>query len=61
MDDLTEAWRMVNAPEKKPKSDDGFWRNVSEWVFPELEALGLSIPADKPAPKKRGRPRKNPS
>ena len=59
MEDLTDAWRLADAPEEA-HSDDGSWVHVSEGIFPELEAMGLSIPVPKPAPKKRGRPRKNP-
>ena len=59
MEDLTDAWRLADAPEEA-HSDDGSWVHVSEGIFPELEAMGLSIPEPKPAPKKRGRPRKNP-
>jgi len=59
MEDLSSAWRMVDAP-KLPRSDDGYWVHTLKIVFEELEALGLSIPVPKPAPKKRGRPRKNP-
>lgn len=59
MDDLSSAWRMVDAP-KPPKSDDGYWVHTLNIVFEELEALGLSLPVPKPAPIKRGRPRKNP-
>lgn len=58
MDDLSSAWRMVGAPEP-PKSDDGYWVHTLNTVFKELEALKLSIPVPKPAPKKRGRPKKN--
>ena len=59
MDDLTESWRMVDAPDEA-KSDDKYWKNVSEGIFPELEVLGLSIPVEKPAPRRRGRPRTKP-
>lgn len=59
MEDLTDAWRLADAPEEA-HSDDGSWVHVSEGIFPELEAMGLSIPVPKPTPKKRGRPRKNP-
>jgi len=59
MDDLSSAWRMVDAP-TPPKSDDGYWVHTLNTVFVELEALGLSIPVSKEMPKKRGRPRKNP-
>ena len=59
MDDLSSAWRMVDAPEP-PKSDDGSWVHTINCVFEELEALGLSISVPKPEPKKRGRPKKEP-
>lgn len=58
MDDLSSAWRMVDAP-KEPASDDGYWVHTLNTVFEELEALGLSKPVPKPTPKKKGRPRKN--
>lgn len=57
MDDLSSAWRMSDAPDS-PKSDDGYWVHTLKTVFEELEALELSTPVFKPAPKKRGRPRK---
>lgn len=60
LDDLSSAWRMVGSPEE-PATDDGFWVHTLSYVFDELEALGLSKPIPKPAPKKRGRPRKNPA
>ena len=60
LDDLSSAWRMVDSPEE-PATDDGFWGHTLGYVFDELEALGLSKPIPKPAPKKRGRPRKNPA
>jgi transposase len=59
MDDLSSAWRMVDAP-SPPKSDDGYWVHTLNMVLAELEALGLSVPVPAPVPKKRGRPRKNP-
>lgn len=59
MDDLSSAWRMVDAPDS-PRSDDGYWVHTLKYVFEELEALGLSTPEPKPEPHKRGRPRKNP-
>lgn len=59
LDDLSTAWRMVDSPEA-PATDDGCWVHTLSYVFDELEALGLSKPIPKPAPKKRGRPRKNP-
>jgi hypothetical protein len=58
MDDLSSAWRMKDAPEP-PSSDDAYWVHTLISVFDELEALGLSMPAPKPIPKKRGRPMKN--
>ena len=60
MDNLSSAWRKVDAPEGA-KSDDGFWVHAFSYVLEELEALGLSEPAPKPEPRKRGRPRKNPA
>jgi hypothetical protein len=58
MEDLSSAWRTVNAPEYAT-SDDGYWINTCDMVFAELEALGLSIGSSKFIPKKRGRPQKN--
>lgn len=58
MDDLNSAWRKVDGPQE-PASDDDCWIHTNLCVFEELEALGLSKPAPKPEPKKRGRPRKN--
>ena len=54
LDDLSSAWRKVDAPEV-PATDDGGWVHTMLYVFEELESLGLSIPAPKPEPKKRGR------
>ena len=54
MDDLLSAWRKTNAP-IEPATDDGYWVHTLKLVFDELEALGLSKPATKPLPKKRGR------
>ena len=59
MDDLSSAWRRVDAPQS-PASDDGYWIHTLNTVFNELEALGLSTPVPKSAPKKRGRPKKCP-
>lgn len=59
LDDLSTAWRMVDSPEV-PATDDGCWVHTLSYVFDELEALGLSKPIPKPAPKKRGRPRRYP-
>ena len=47
-------------PGEQDHSDDGHWVHVSEGIFPELEAMGLSVTVPKPAPEKRGSPRKNP-
>jgi hypothetical protein len=60
MDDLSSAWRVKDAP-KPPSSADGYWVHALNYVFEELEALGLSLPAQKPTTKKRGRPKKEPS
>ena len=57
MDDLNSSWRKVDSPEQPFSTDDG-WVHTNLGVFEELEALGLSKPAPKPEPKKRGRPKK---
>lgn len=57
MEDLSSSWRKVNAPEE-PRSDDDYWVHTTKKVFEVLEALNLSRPVPKPAPKKRGRPKK---
>jgi hypothetical protein len=49
---------MKDAPEP-PSSDDKYWANPLKCVFAKLEALGLSVPAPKRIPKKKGRPRKD--
>ncbi|MEY8257869.1 hypothetical protein AAK706_09065, partial [Erysipelotrichaceae bacterium 66-17] len=36
------------------------WVHTLNYVFEELEALGLSRPVPKTKPRKRGRPRKDP-
>ena len=59
IEDLSEVWRDADAPEHAA-TNDGHWIHTLEYEFTELEALGLSEPIPKPAPKKRGRPRKNP-
>lgn len=59
LEDLSEVWRDADAPEHAA-TNDGHWIHTLEYEFAELEALGLSEPIPKPAPKKRGRPRKNP-
>ncbi len=59
LEDLSSAWRMVEGPEEA-STDDKYWVHTLNYVFEELEALGLSKPTVKPAPKKRGRPRKDP-
>ena len=58
MEDLSEAWRKVDAPEA-PRTDDGGWVHTLNTEFDELERLGLSQPIPQPEKKKRGRPRKN--
>jgi hypothetical protein len=59
MDDLSSAWRMVDAP-APPKSNDGYWVHTLNTVFAELEALDPSVPVPAQTPKKRGRHRENP-
>lgn len=59
LDDLNSAWRKTDGPEQ-PASDDGYWVHTLPMVLELLEGLGLSTPVPKPAPKKRGRPKKNP-
>ena len=54
MDDLSSAWRRIDAP-ADPATDDGGWVHTLKIVFAELEALGISRPVPKPEPKKRGR------
>ncbi|MDR1109704.1 MAG: hypothetical protein LBP92_03150 [Deltaproteobacteria bacterium] len=58
MGDLSSAWRVKDAPEP-PSSNDAYWVHTLICVFDELEALGLSVPAAKSIPKKRGRPEKD--
>lgn len=60
MDDLSSAWRMVDAP-SNPRTDDNGWVHTLNTVFEELEALGLSEPLPKPEPKKCGRKKKGPA
>ena len=59
MDDLSSAWRKVGCPDE-PKRNDGYWVHTLEYVYDEMELLGLCTPLPKPEPKKRGRPRKEP-
>ena len=54
MDDLSSAWRRVDAP-AEPSANDGYWVHTLLTVHEELEALGLSKPEPKPEPKKHGR------
>ncbi len=54
MDDLMSAWRKVDAP-TEAATDDKYWVHTLNNVFEELEVLGLSKPAHKDEPKKRGR------
>ena len=57
LDDLNSAWRKTDAGEN-PVSYDRYWVHTLKSVFEELELLGLSAPVPRPAPKKRGRPKK---
>ena len=57
MEDLSSAWRMIDAP-MNPVSDDGKWVHTLPSVLREMEALGISAPPHNEKPKKRGRPRK---
>lgn len=57
MDDLASAWRKTDAP-FPPASDDEYWVHTLPMVLKEMEILGLSIPAPKPEPRRRGRPPK---
>ena len=59
MDDLSSAWRKVNAPSTIPETKDEFWVHTNGTVFEALEKLGISKPIPKPVPKRRGRPPKN--
>ena len=59
MEDLSEAWRKVDAPDA-PRTDDGGWVHTLKTEFEERERLGLSKPIPQPEKKKRGQPRKNP-
>lgn len=58
MEDLSEAWRKVDAPDDPSTGDDG-WVHTLKYIFEELEALGLSKPIPQPPKKRRGRPPKN--
>ena len=60
MDDLNSSWRQTSENEDDPHTDDGKWVHTLANVFESLEALNLSVPIPKPAPKKRGRPRTKP-
>lgn len=59
LEDLSEAWRKVDAP-KEPSSDDDGWIHTLPESFRIMEALGLSKPAPVPQKRKRGRPKKQP-
>ena len=63
MDDLSSAWRKVDAPtlgpDDIPTSDDGYWVHTLPMVFEELEALGLSKPAKNSQAKRREVHQKN--
>ena len=58
MENLTDAWRLVNVPEEA-HDNDGNRNHMSEEIFPELEAMGFPIPIPKHVQKKTGSPRKN--
>lgn len=60
MDDLSSAWRNVEASDQLPETGDKYWVHTMKYAIEELEVLGLSKPIPKPEPKKRGRPRKKP-
>lgn len=53
MDDLSSAWRRVDAP-AEPSANDGYWVHTLLTVHKELEVLGLSKPEPKPESQKRG-------
>jgi hypothetical protein len=55
MEDLSSAWRSVDAT-GTPKSNDKYWVHTLPSVLEMLENLGLSEPLAK-TPKKRGRPK----
>lgn len=60
MRQLSQIWRQVNAPQEA-RSDDGYWVYPFKGALQDMEALGLSIPVEKPKPRKRGRPRTRPA
>ena len=57
MDDLSSAWRRIDAPEH-PSRTDGAWVHTLPNVHDTMEKLGLSAGLEPAEPKKRGRPRK---
>lgn len=61
MEHLEESARRIKVqefdPTKRPSSTDDLWVNVTKETLAILEALGLSEPEPKLAPRKRGRPR----
>lgn len=59
MEDLNTCWRRADAP-AQPSRGDGCWVHTLKYAHETMEALGLSQAPPAPAPKKRGRPRKNP-
>ena len=54
MDDLSAAWRRVDAP-SEPVAHDEYWVHTLETYYDEMEKLGICKPLPKPEPKKRGR------
>lgn len=59
IDDLSRVLRKTDSTQL-PRSDDQYWVFARKYALEEMEVLGLSIPAKKDEPKKRGRPRKTP-
>ncbi len=57
MEDLTSAWRYVDAP-ALPSRGDGRWVHTLLSAHECMEALGISQAPPKAEPKKRGRPKK---
>ncbi len=57
MEDLSEVWRKVNAPEKA-STNDGYWTRGLKKDMELMERLNLSKPKPEPLPKKRERSKK---
>lgn len=56
MDNLTAAWRAVDAP-TPPKTDDEYWFFATQETFEQMEALGVCESVPGPEQRKRGRPK----